>query len=68
MRATFKHFVSTTQSWETMFANAAEFMTALGPERVIGVSHSHGGGTEYMGTGGMGVVTVWYWASDAELD
>ena len=60
MRAAFKQFVSTTQSWETMFKNAAEFMTAIGPERVIGVSHSHGGGTEIYGTGGMGVVTVWY--------
>ena len=37
MRAAFKQFVSTTQSWETMFKNAAEFMTGIGPERVIGV-------------------------------
>jgi hypothetical protein len=66
MHAAFKHFVSTTQSWETMFANAAEFMTSLGPERVIGVSHSHGGGTDMIGMGGTGVVTVWYWTGDSE--
>lgn len=68
MRAAFKQFVSTTQSWETMFANAAEFMTALGPERVIGVSHSHGGGTDMWGTGGMGVVTVWFWMEESATE
>ena len=30
-------------------------------DRLIGVSHSHGGGGDLLGVGGSGVVTVWYW-------
>lgn len=64
MRVTFKHFVSSTDSWDKMFTNAAEFATTIGRDRLIGISHSHGGGTEFLGTGGVGVVTVWYWESE----
>jgi hypothetical protein len=61
MRATFKHFASTSESWESMFEDAANFASEVGPDRLIGISHSHGGGNEAWGYGGSGVVTVWYW-------
>jgi hypothetical protein len=61
MRATFKHFASASESWESMFADAAAFATEVGPGRLIGISHSHGGGNDLWGHGGSGVVTVWYW-------
>jgi hypothetical protein len=61
MRTTFQHFSSTSQSWESMFDEAAAFATEVGPDRLIGISHSHGGGSEMWGHGGSGVVTVWYW-------
>ena len=61
MRATFRHFASGTDSWESMFAQAAAFATEIGRDRLIGISHSHGGGTDLFGSGGSGVVTVWYW-------
>jgi hypothetical protein len=61
MRAAFKHFASASDSWESMFARAAIFATEVGRDRLIGISHSHGGGHELFGSGGSGVVTVWYW-------
>jgi hypothetical protein len=61
MRASFKHFESTSQSWESMFSDVADFASEIGPERLIGISHSHGGGSNQWGVGGSGVVTVWYW-------
>jgi len=57
MRVTFKHFNSSTASWEAMFAEAAAFATEVGRDRLIGISHSHGGSDLF----GTGVVTVWYW-------
>ena len=58
MQVCFQMFHSTTQPWETMFSQAAQFATSVGLERLIGISHSH--------EGTIGVVTVWYWgiASD----
>jgi hypothetical protein len=35
--------------------------TMIGPDHLISISHSHGGGDDAFGTGGSGVVTVWYW-------
>lgn len=64
MQVKFKHFESSYQSWESMFAEAAAFATEVGRDRLITVSHSHGGGTD-IGALGSGVVTVWYW-SEAE--
>jgi hypothetical protein len=61
MRVTYKHFESASQSWGTMFAEAAAFATKVGRDRLIGISHSHGGGGAMFGEGGSGVVTVWYW-------
>ena len=61
MRVTYKHFESASKSWEIMFAEAAAFATKVGRDRLIGISHSHGGGGAMFGEGGSGVVTVWYW-------
>jgi hypothetical protein len=40
--------------WDDLFAQAADFATKAGRERVIGISHS--------ADHNQGVVTVWYWA------
>jgi len=64
MQVAFKQFVSRSDSWESLFAKAAAFATEVGRERLISISHSHGGGN-VMGTGGVGVVTVWYWSEAA---
>ena len=53
MRVGYKMFRGTFNSWENLFASAAEFATELGETRLISVSHSCAG-TD-------GVVTVWYW-------
>lgn len=52
--ARFVMFRSSTSTWETIFANAAEHATSLGPGRVISISHSCDNQDS--------VVTVWYWA------
>jgi hypothetical protein len=51
--ARFKMFRSSLTTWESLFAEAAEFASQLGPERLINISHS--------ADGGEGIVTVWYW-------
>jgi hypothetical protein len=51
--ARFKIFRSSLTTWESLFAEAAEFATQLGPERLITVSHS--------ADNGEGVIAVWYW-------
>jgi hypothetical protein len=48
-----KMFRSSLTTWESLFAEAAEFATQVGPERLITVSHSSDNGE--------GVVAVWYW-------
>ena len=53
MKAHFKLFHSSWESWDAMCTQVAEFLTELGPERVIGVSVSH--------ESNVGVLTVWYW-------
>lgn len=53
MRVQFRIFRSGFGSWSSLFEQAAEFATALGPERVISISHSADKCD--------GVVTVWYW-------
>ena len=52
--ARFKMFRGTIASWEQLFAEAAEFATTVGRERLITISHSEDQQD--------GVVTVWYWA------
>ncbi len=51
--ARFKMFRSALTTWESLFAEAAEFASQMGPERLITVSHSSDNGE--------GVVAVWYW-------
>ena len=51
--ARYKVFRSALTTWESLFGEAAEFATQMGPERLITVSHS--------ADNGEGVVTVWYW-------
>lgn len=60
MHVQFKIFESSLQSWETLFADAAEFASHV--DRLISISHSHAG----PGLGGMGVVTVWYSTEKSE--
>jgi hypothetical protein len=51
--ARFKVFRIGLATWETLFAEAAEFASEVGPERLITVAHS--------ADNGEGIVTVWYW-------
>jgi hypothetical protein len=52
----FEVFESSFKSWQSLFAEAATFAESLGPERLIGISHSEDGST--------GVVAVWYWSDE----
>jgi len=54
-RMAFKVFRGTFASWESLFQQAADFATEVGPERVLNISHSEDDSD--------GVVTVWYWES-----
>ena len=56
MKATFRIFQSTWSSWESLFEEASQFATELGPKRLINISHS--------ADQSRGVVTVWYWSED----
>jgi hypothetical protein len=42
------------EPWESLFETAAEFASQVGPDRLIGISHS-------AGEADRGVATVWYW-------
>jgi hypothetical protein len=53
--ADFKVFRSSLSTWESLFAKVAEFISQLGPGRVISVSHSEDGNEA--------VVTVWHWTA-----
>ena len=57
--ARYESFGSELTPRETAFAQAAEFLTQLGPGRVITVTHAE----EQRGT----VVTVWYWDPPYEV-
>jgi hypothetical protein len=56
IQARYKLFKSAFDSWETMSQQVADFLTKLGPGRVIGVSHSQ--------ESNVGVIAVWYWDVD----
>jgi hypothetical protein len=58
MQAKFEVFRSSFSSWEALFAEASEFASRLGPERLISISHSEDQNT--------GVVVVWYWSQDSD--
>ena len=62
MRVKYKFFESNVRSWTSLFDEAAAFASTFSPERLIGISHSHGGTG-----GGIGVVTVWYWEDEASV-
>jgi hypothetical protein len=51
----FEMFKSTFSSWESLFMEAAKFAENVGPEHLIGISHSSDHSE--------GVVTVWYWSN-----
>ena len=55
----YKHFAG-GGSWDSLFAQAAEFASQIGPDRVINISHS-----EDMSSG---VVAVWYRAEPDSVD
>jgi hypothetical protein len=50
----FEVFRGVLSSWQTLFQQAAEFASGIGPERLITISHSEDQND--------GVVTVWYWS------
>jgi hypothetical protein len=52
----FQFFKSSFKSWESLFEEAAAFAEGIGPERLIGISHSEDENS--------GVVTVWYWSDE----
>jgi hypothetical protein len=52
-RAEYRMFRGTLASWDQLFREAAAFASQVGPERLIGISHSEDHSD--------GVVVVWYW-------
>ena len=54
-------FVSGIKSWEKLAAEAAEYATQVGKERLINISVAAAGGGDLIGFGGDGVIFVWYW-------
>jgi len=53
MRVLYKHFRGAFKTWRTLFQDASDFATEVGPDRLVSISHSE--------QGIEGVVTVWYW-------
>jgi hypothetical protein len=49
----FRKFVAIVKTWDTVFQEAAQFATTIGPDRVVSISHS--------ADGSKAIVTVWYW-------
>ena len=54
-------FESSTQSWESLCDDVAEFASQIGKENLISISVAASGGTNILGAGGNGVIVVWYW-------
>lgn len=59
VRLSFKYFRGTWSTWDSLFSQAAQFATELGPERVVSISHSS--------DQNVGVVTVWYWSTQESM-
>lgn len=53
----FRVFRGAFISWQSLFTQAAQFATEVGPERLISISHSEDKDD--------GVVTVWFWNGSA---
>jgi len=58
-RMAYRVFRGTFATWESLFAEAAQFATEIGPERVVSFSHSEDRSD--------GVVTVWYWTTEDDV-
>ena len=56
-----KIFSSSTRKWNELVAEATEFASGVGKERLINMSVSASGGTDLFGFGGQGAIFVWYW-------
>lgn len=56
-----KMFSSSTKKWDQLIAEATEFASGVGRERLVNISVSAAGGTDLFGLGGQGAVFVWYW-------
>jgi hypothetical protein len=56
-----KMFSSSTRKWDALVADATEFASSVGRERLINMSVSASGGTDLFGLGGQGAIFVWYW-------
>ena len=54
MHVVFEVFRGALTTWQTLFVQAAEFASRVGPDRLISISHSEDNND--------GVVTVWHWA------
>lgn len=52
--ARFQVFRGTFATWDTLFNQAAEFATNIGPDRLITIAHSEDSNES--------VIAVWYWA------
>lgn len=59
-RLAYRIFRGTLATWDQLFQEAADFANRLGPERVLGISHSEDRDD--------GVVAVWYWTTDEPQD
>ena len=60
MTLQFKVFRAIMRSWDQLFAEAADFATSVGPDRLVSISHSQ--------EGTAGVVTVWYWSDETAAE
>ena len=61
MRVQCKMFSSSTKKWDALIAEATEFATKVGKDRLINISVSASGGTDLFGLGGQGAIFVWHW-------
>jgi hypothetical protein len=59
-RVEYRIFRGILKGWDELFAEAAEFATRIGRERLVGISHSEDKND--------GVVAVWYWAPAPEQE
>jgi hypothetical protein len=58
MKVCYQGFVSAFRSWGSLFAEAAEFASQIGPQRLINISHSEDRNE--------GVMVVWFWGEEGE--
>lgn len=56
-----RNFESRTKSWDDLCKEATAFATEIGREKLINISVAASGGTNMLGSGGNGVIVVWYW-------